>query len=231
MGYIAGIFALLLLFAGLIAAIVSLVKNQGKGVCAVCGKSTGFGSWAIANNGRLCLQCVAECGNRAAITKALGTNSKLWTVEAINNQKKLEKEEFRKKCGVCGHIFCYKRSDLRQNISHANAALWESVGGVASAVGGSQVNSTLSRANADNALNKIVDYNKCPHCQSTDLHLLTDEEWTAEKAQAAALQTAAKTDTPALSTADELRKFKELLDSGVITEEEFDAKKKELLGL
>ena len=32
-------------------------------------------------------------------------------------------------------------------------------------------------------------------------------------------------------TADELKKFKELLDSGVITQEEFDAKKKQLLGL
>jgi len=33
------------------------------------------------------------------------------------------------------------------------------------------------------------------------------------------------------STADELKKFKELLDSGVITQEEFDTKKKQLLGL
>ncbi len=33
------------------------------------------------------------------------------------------------------------------------------------------------------------------------------------------------------SSADELKKFKELLDMGVITQEEFDAKKKELLGL
>lgn len=32
-------------------------------------------------------------------------------------------------------------------------------------------------------------------------------------------------------SADELKKFKELLDSGVITQEEFDAKKKQLLGL
>ena len=31
--------------------------------------------------------------------------------------------------------------------------------------------------------------------------------------------------------ADELKKFKELLDMGVITQEEFDAKKKQLLGL
>lgn len=38
-----------------------------------------------------------------------------------------------------------------------------------------------------------------------------------------------KADT--ISTADELKKFKELLDMGVITQAEFDAKKKQLLGL
>lgn len=34
-----------------------------------------------------------------------------------------------------------------------------------------------------------------------------------------------------LSSADEIRKFKELLEEGIITQEEFDAKKQELLGL
>jgi len=33
------------------------------------------------------------------------------------------------------------------------------------------------------------------------------------------------------SAADELKKFKDLLDNGIITQEEFDAKKKQLLGL
>ena len=33
------------------------------------------------------------------------------------------------------------------------------------------------------------------------------------------------------SAADELKKFKELLDCGIISQEEFDAKKKQLLGL
>ncbi len=33
------------------------------------------------------------------------------------------------------------------------------------------------------------------------------------------------------SPADELKKFKELLDSGIITQEEFNAKKKKILGL
>jgi len=33
------------------------------------------------------------------------------------------------------------------------------------------------------------------------------------------------------SNADELKKYKDLLDSGIITQEEFDAKKEQLLGL
>lgn len=37
--------------------------------------------------------------------------------------------------------------------------------------------------------------------------------------------------TQVISQADEIKKFKELLDMGVITEEEFNAKKKQILGL
>ena len=36
---------------------------------------------------------------------------------------------------------------------------------------------------------------------------------------------------PAISSADEIVKFKNLYDQGIITEEEFNAKKKQLLGL
>lgn len=46
----------------------------------------------------------------------------------------------------------------------------------------------------------------------------------------AATSTAIKQENPQ-SIADELKKFKELLDMGVISQEEFDAKKKQLLGL
>ncbi len=42
--------------------------------------------------------------------------------------------------------------------------------------------------------------------------------------------TATRQEMP-LSNADELKKYKDLLDSGIITQEEFDAKKKQLLGL
>lgn len=37
--------------------------------------------------------------------------------------------------------------------------------------------------------------------------------------------------TQALSGADEIVKYKKLLDDGILTQEEFDAKKKQLLGL
>lgn len=44
-------------------------------------------------------------------------------------------------------------------------------------------------------------------------------------------QTAASQIIPPMGGADEIKKFKELLDAGVITEEEFAAKKKQLLGI
>lgn len=44
-------------------------------------------------------------------------------------------------------------------------------------------------------------------------------------------QTTIIKDETAQSNADELKKYKELLDSGVISQEEFDTKKKQLLGL
>ena len=50
-----------------------------------------------------------------------------------------------------------------------------------------------------------------------------------EKAKAPAASPAQTVVNP--TSADELKKYKELLDSGVITQEEFDAKKKQLLGL
>ncbi len=40
-----------------------------------------------------------------------------------------------------------------------------------------------------------------------------------------------KTSVNSIGAADELKKYKDLLDAGIITQEEFDAKKKQLLGL
>lgn len=66
---------------------------------------------------------------------------------------------------------------------------------------------------------------------SVDIHsaisqLLMERQETGKKAA----RTIVKQEIPQ-SNAEELRKYKELLDLGVITQDEFDAKKKQLLGL
>ncbi len=59
------------------------------------------------------------------------------------------------------------------------------------------------------------------HSEISKLLMLRQEKKTDSANVAAAPQ----------SSADELKKYKELLESGAITQEEFDAKKKQLLGL
>lgn len=60
---------------------------------------------------------------------------------------------------------------------------------------------------------------------------LLKERQEKEKAQTVTTETTVNQTIIQQTSADELKKFKELLDMGAITQEEFDAKKKELLGL
>ena len=124
-----------------------------------------------------------------------------------------------KKCNVCGHIFCYTQMDLKKNLWHAKNAKLYSL----SSLGGTYASSASDRQSADMAISQIVDYNKCPKCGSRNLSDATDEDL--------AKLSAGENNSQAVSPADELKKYKELLDMEVITQEEFDAKKKQLLGL
>jgi hypothetical protein len=134
-------------------------------------------------------------------------------------------KEYRNQCNVCGHIYCYTEGDLLRSQNNALKAKLGTVGATASALGGSRIDMYAQGAMADRAKNAVIDYSRCPNCNSTDIKELSEEEFKA-------LQTAkTNSSAPAVSAADELKKFKELLDAGVITQEEFDAKKKQLLGL
>ena len=64
------------------------------------------------------------------------------------------------------------------------------------------------------------DYTKCPNCNSADIEELSKAEIETIKSK-----------NTVISPVEELKKYKELLDGGIITQEEFDAKKKQLLGL
>ena len=143
----------------------------------------------------------------------------------VNNNSKLNNGEFRKRCNVCGTVFCYTNEDLKKNASNALMGVFSSLGAIGSAVSGRTLAAQGYNASSDSSLDKIKNYDQCPNCGSRDLRDLTDDEWAKEQA------TSAQGSAPATSAADELKKFKELLDSGIITQEEFDAKKKQLLGL
>ena len=68
-------------------------------------------------------------------------------------------------------------------------------------------------------------------CKNRDVIFNTISKLLLERQnQQKAKETVVKQEIPQ-SNADELKKYKDLLDSGIITQEEFDAKKKQLLGL
>lgn len=75
----------------------------------------------------------------------------------------------------------------------------------------------------DESIKKLRDFAGCM------LRTCFPEVLERERTQRAA--SGAANTAPAASAADEIKKFKELLDAGAITQEEFDAKKKQLLGL
>lgn len=153
--------------------------------------------------------------------------------DAIWNQQLAEMEaekaipcvakEHRMRCNVCGHIFCYTDADVKENASNASMGAIAAIGGLASALGGGSIFHTHHLAGqADRYTDKIVDYSRCPSCKSTDIsEMKAGEEQQKQNNEA----------PRASSHIEEIKQYKELLDMGIITQEEFDVKKKQLLGL
>ena len=123
-------------------------------------------------------------------------------------------------CNICGNIFCYNEQDIIENERLKRLESQTRKEAVVSALGVSTIQSSLDSAEADRYKSRNVDYNKCPKCNSTNIKEITEDERKA-------LEANKQKD----SSVEEIKKFKELLDMGAITQEEFDAKKKQLLGL
>lgn len=187
-----------------------------KATCAICGKEVGLNRFKIGKttDGKEIWACPA-CAKKGGLLKIDYVTGK---AELIDNRD----TETRKKCNVCGHVYCYTFADLERNKKLAKEAVTNSLLGVGEALGGTRIGSQIATNTADAKMNQIVDYSKCPKCNSTDVVEISKEEFVA-------LQSANNQTTN--SSADEIKKYKELLDSGIITQEEFDAKKKQLLGL
>ena len=147
------------------------------------------------------------------------------SIGETNEEKKLAeiiKKGYRKRCKVCGKIICYTIGDLQKNKDLQTHSVLNSISSVAGAVSGHYAASSNSLQTSYDLKSRIVDYEKCPSCGSRDLVDITDEEIEQSKNPQ---------NLQSISVVDELKNFKELLDSGIITQEEFDAKKKQLLGL
>lgn len=168
---------------------------------------------------RVCKACTQR-----AEGKALKFDPKTQRVRVVERRD----IEIRKQCNICGKVFCYSPLDVAKNKQKANMAVLSAIGSLGGAMSGHYAASAVHQGNARNEMNGIVDYDKCPQCGSLDLRIMSKEEFlfAMKKRNAHTMMTGA-----ALSSADELKKFKELLDMGVITQAEFDAKKKQLLGL
>jgi len=208
--------------------------------CKACGRSTGFSvvtHFVPDQAGRkhvVCKECAAAALNSG---KYLQYDPQTDRVIMINRGD----AEIRRQCRTCGHIMCFTNMDLFQNQQAAKNARWNAVASAANALGGNYAASAINQANATNQVNQIRNYSKCPACGSIDLVDLSREDFARLQQQSrpqfspvqqpAIPQPQPQEALPAVDPIAEIKKFKELLDMGIISQEEFAAKKKQLLGL
>ena len=227
----------ILMLAGAVLAIVSGVRLAGTKaidsmpLCDVCGKKI-IGSPLKVNdskNGGIAYQLCSDCNRdycfiagKDGVYPDTAAEIKEIIAGKANAAGIIEK---RMRCNVCGTVFCYSNKDVEKNNELLSRAASERRQAVLSALGTSAIQSNQETARADRLESMVKDYSKCPKCNSADIVEISEEEYKAFQASNE------RENNKAASSADELMKFKELLDSGVITQEEFDVKKKQLLGL
>ena len=157
-------------------------------------------------------------GNKMAL------NTHLADISPISSVGKSDySHEHRMRCNVCGSIFCYTDEDIQANEAYKKEVAGHAMSSLLSGLFVSRYLQYEEDKQAEIAKNKIVDYSRCPNCKSTSIKEIFDDNVIAEKPQ--------KEMTSMISAADEIRKFKELLDSGIITQAEFEEKKRQLLGV
>lgn len=89
--------------------------------------------------------------------------------------------EYRRKCKVCGKIWCYTSDNLIKSGVNSFSASVSALGEFTSALGGSIFQQQYFAGRADRGEDKSINYEQCPNCRSKDTILLTDEEF--EEAQ------------------------------------------------
>ena len=202
-------------------------------ICGICGSKVEGKYYTITNNATraFCYNICLSCRNNFVL--ATGSSGfpldPQKTKSIIDNARQANGLIERKVlCKSCDNVFCYTNKDIERNNLLREKAKLSSDMGLFSTIFDSTIAGNQHDSEAERYKSQIIDYNKCPHCGSTDLEILDKESYENYQARKKTPQPVANTSS---SSADELKKFKELLDAGIITQEEFDAKKKQLLGL
>ncbi|MBE5769021.1 MAG: hypothetical protein E7333_05465 [Clostridiales bacterium] len=153
-------------------------------------------------------------------------NQGLTQAQVAEKKKEWEEhldDEHIMRCKICGHIFCYTNRDAESNRQLEMDILDKELSAARNTLFVSRVTGGAEYQQAETMRSRVKDFKHCPKCHSAELEEISKEE--QAKAQAPAAP------APAVFAMDELKKLKELLDLGIVTQEEFDQKKKQLLGL
>ncbi len=85
-------------------------------------------------------------------------------------------EEYRIKCKTCGNIYCFSYADIKNNAKNLAEEASHRKMAVMNSLGGTQLGAQKDSQKADYFKDKVIDYNRCPSCNSTNLEEMVDEE-------------------------------------------------------
>lgn len=141
--------------------------------CGICGTDVTFDVMQYSvpdfegRKHRVCKACVMKTQGKAL--KYDAASGRVIVVEQADI-------EIRKRCNVCGHIFCYNPVDLVNNENKRKQAIFSAMGSLGGAMTGHYAAAAIHQGNINQNMNAITDYNKCPRCGSLDLCVIRREE-------------------------------------------------------
>lgn len=84
--------------------------------------------------------------------------------------------EHKRKCNICGKIYCFTDEDLSNNAKNAGLSALKALGSLASTLGGGTIFHTqYLQGQSDRYADKVVDYDQCPYCHSRDVSVYIGE--------------------------------------------------------
>ncbi len=102
------------------------------------------------------------------------------TINPVEEYPVVEKEEdteYRILCNICGKVFCYTDSDLKQLNREKTTAAVGAVATALNAFSGHMTTALLTQNVSSNAQGNYIDLKRCRYCNSRSITTYTDKEW------------------------------------------------------